>query len=307
VQTPIIALTANAMKGFEKECLAAGFTAYMTKPIDIDALLEMLAERLGGEQVDGPLQPSAPPPGPVTSPVPAEPGTSGAPILSRLPASDPRYGKIIRRFVERLDEQLAAMEGAWSARNFGELANLAHWLKGSGGTVGFDAFTNPAKHLERLAKAKDESQEVGEVLGALRDLQSRIRLDGEPGAGQLASAAPGERRRPVGPLVSRLPMSDPRYRKVVLRFIERLDGQLDAMEAARKAGDFDELAKLAHWLKGSGGTVGFDDFTEPAKHLEQLAKAGQGDQIEEAILELRNLASAVQPPGEDEPQQAVAS
>jgi HPt (histidine-containing phosphotransfer) domain-containing protein len=281
----------------------------MTKPIDIDALLEMLAERLGGEQVDAPVQSAS---AEVLQDVPAaEPHSrspaAGAVIVSRLPASDPRYSKIIRRFVERLDEQLAAMEAAWDGRNFGELANLAHWLKGSGGTVGFDAFTNPAKHLEQLAKAKDDSGEIDELLGELRDLQGRLSLDGEaaPVTGQ--ATAPLERRARNGPIVSRLPASDPRYRKVILRFVERLGTQLDAMEAAWKANDYDELAKLAHWLKGSGGTVGFDDFTEPAKHLEQLAKAGQGDQVEEVIAELRDLAAAVQAPQDDEPQQAVAS
>ena len=40
---PILALTANAMKGFESELEAAGFTGYLTKPIDIDALLADLA------------------------------------------------------------------------------------------------------------------------------------------------------------------------------------------------------------------------------------------------------------------------
>ncbi|MEP6789861.1 MAG: ATP-binding protein, partial [Ramlibacter sp.] len=34
VKTPVVALTANAMKGFEQEVLLAGCTAYVTKPVD---------------------------------------------------------------------------------------------------------------------------------------------------------------------------------------------------------------------------------------------------------------------------------
>jgi PAS domain S-box-containing protein len=308
LETPIIALTANAMKGFEKECLAAGFTAYMTKPIDIDALLEMLAERLGGKRTEAPPE-AQQMPEPTDGPAPSSArAAAGAAIVSRLPASDPRYSKVIRRFVERLDEQLGAMESAWQGRNFGELANLAHWLKGSGGTVGFDVFTSPAKHLEQLAKAKDESGEIDEVLAELRELAGRISLDAnDVDSTQSQVQVASERRAVKGPIVSRLPASDPRYRKVILRFVDRLGEQLDAMEAAWKADDFDELAKLAHWLKGSGGTVGFDDFTAPAKYLEQLAKAGEGDQVEEAIAELRQLASAIQGPEDDQPAQAVAS
>jgi CheY-like chemotaxis protein len=50
---PVIALTANAMKGFEREIEEGGFTAHVTKPIDIDALLARLAKLLGGRKLEG--------------------------------------------------------------------------------------------------------------------------------------------------------------------------------------------------------------------------------------------------------------
>jgi CheY-like chemotaxis protein len=45
---PIIALTANAMKGDEEKCLACGMDAYISKPVRVDRLLATMARVLPG-------------------------------------------------------------------------------------------------------------------------------------------------------------------------------------------------------------------------------------------------------------------
>ena len=45
---PIVALTANAMKGDEQRITEAGCDGYMTKPIDIKEFLKLVAEYLPG-------------------------------------------------------------------------------------------------------------------------------------------------------------------------------------------------------------------------------------------------------------------
>lgn len=45
VGIPVIAVTAQAMVGDREKCLAAGANGYVSKPIDVDVLLELLKQQ----------------------------------------------------------------------------------------------------------------------------------------------------------------------------------------------------------------------------------------------------------------------
>jgi HPt (histidine-containing phosphotransfer) domain-containing protein len=88
-------------------------------------------------------------------------------LQSTLPIEDPDFLEIVQEFSDRLQHQIGEMQKAWEHRELSELASLAHWLKGSGGTAGFHAFTSPAAKLEKLAKEK----RLDEICAALADVQ----------------------------------------------------------------------------------------------------------------------------------------
>jgi HPt (histidine-containing phosphotransfer) domain-containing protein len=83
---------------------------------------------------------------------------------------------------------------------------------------------------------------------------------------------------------------------VILQFIEKLKQELTRAQAAWENGNLGELALIAHWLKGAGGTVGFDHFTEPAARLENIAKTAQLERAGETLRQVKNLSEAIVPP-----------
>ena len=97
------------------------------------------------------------------------------------------------------------------------------------------------------------------------------------------------------PVVSRL-ANNKRLQPTILSFVEKLDEKLEKMEVALEKEDMTELAGLAHWLKGAGGTVGYDDFTKSAEDLETCARAAHVEKANQSLKEVKSLVAAIVPP-----------
>ncbi len=194
LRLPVLALTANAMKGFERDVAAAGFDGHLTKPIEVDTLMQALADRLGGVAV---AAPSGPAPG-VEPPVlpaaqqqtfPATP-TEGPPavLVSRL-AGHAKLGRIAARFVSQLPDKLAQMQAAADRVDLGELAELAHWLKGAGGSMGFDELFEPARQLDEAAR-QGQAQQVPALMQVLQALGQAIERGAQQARTETVESAP---------------------------------------------------------------------------------------------------------------------
>ncbi|MFN0160153.1 MAG: ATP-binding protein [Burkholderiales bacterium] len=173
---PIIALTANAMAGYEKEMQAAGCSAYITKPVDIDRLLTVVAEFLGGQKIDLAADAAITQTGttaPIPDPEDAE-ETASEPMVSRL-ANKPRFVPIIHRFVEQLHLKLDAVEKAGQDGDCAAIAQFGHWLAGSAGSVGYDEFTESARAVEQHARQGNLAATQPE-LARVRALAARVVL-----------------------------------------------------------------------------------------------------------------------------------
>jgi signal transduction histidine kinase/DNA-binding NarL/FixJ family response regulator len=173
-RTPVVALTANVMKGFERELEEAGFSGYQAKPIDREALMKTLAGWLDGQAVDA-ADAAAPaadlPESPAVAALEAD-AARDEPLVSRL-AGHKRLAHVVAGFVVELGPRLAAMDHALAGRDMATLAAQAHWLKGSGGSMGFDDLFEPAKALEEAAR-HDDGAGAALIMNGLHALHRRI-------------------------------------------------------------------------------------------------------------------------------------
>jgi PAS domain S-box-containing protein len=301
LDVPIVALTAHAMKGFAVQCYEAGYSDYFTKPIDIDRLVAKLAQLLGAED-RGPAGDVLPAPM-VVAAAPGLPGDSAPRAGLSTGAARPHgLDALADRFAARLGGRLAEMSSAWEALSYDALADLAHWLKGAGGTVGFTQFTAPAKQLEQAAKAGDDAA-VRRSMMALWDIAAAIPDVDLPGASPGPSAASGanqgraaEAGDPVtdrSPLVSRY-ASNPRLARPIARFVDSLEGEAVKLSQALASGDLARLGEVARALKGTAGTLGFDDFTDPTEELANAAFGNEPDRIPALLDDVMRLITRAQ-------------
>ncbi|MEE9334137.1 MAG: ATP-binding protein [Granulosicoccaceae bacterium] len=292
---PVVALTANAMKGFEQTVLDAGYSHYMPKPIDLDKLSRLLAELIGGEQVGvKTVQKNAVAYTNTANDTPSALNPSDR-IFSPLAASNPKFQQLVEQFVIRLDDRVGQMNAALAVGDLNSLGQMGHWLKGSGGTVGFTQFVDPAEELEAACNEGDQ-RKAEQQMAVIERIQSRLCVDAQQGSsptGQIehsiaSISIPLTRtaNKVDKPVLSTLPMDNPRFRAVVERFIPRLDDQLQVLRGAAEQGDFEQVATLAHWLKGSGGNVGFAEYIELAQELENNAKGRNQTAVDENLADV---------------------
>ncbi|MBX2879478.1 MAG: Hpt domain-containing protein [Granulosicoccus sp.] len=310
---PIVALTANAMKGFEKKVIDAGFSHYMTKPIDIDKLSSLLADLVGGQRVaeeageagsgtEKPLKrakKSASAPNDSDSKY--ETGVFELRLVSQLALNDERFLPIVDDFKQRLFERIPEMKTALEQNNWQQLSDLGHWLKGSSANIGLEPIVPVAFDLEKLAKDKND-HECRLRIGEIEKMQASIVSLPEDMAGESKGFEESNSIEKTldeiddvgssGAVYSTLPVAQLAFYEVVDSFVERLKEELIALSAAIEQKDHSAVANIAHWLRGSGGNVGYAGFAELCTRLEKQATT-KGSDLSIHFDNIENYSSRV--------------
>jgi CheY-like chemotaxis protein/HPt (histidine-containing phosphotransfer) domain-containing protein len=100
-----------------------------------------------------------------------------------------------------------------------------------------------------------------------------------------------------GSIRSTLPVDDPEICELVAEFAASLPERIEALTRALEAADFDEILRLAHALKGAGGTAGFMALSEVSARLEDAARRRVSVGVSGALRELRSVSERIEAGG----------
>lgn len=90
--------------------------------------------------------------------------------------------------------------------------------------------------------------------------------------------------------------ADPDLGDLVVEFVEELPTRVAALEAEARGGNWPQVARIAHQLKGAVGSYGFDALTPYARDLEVAVKDGQeAASVLRMVGELIEACRRVQP------------
>jgi CheY-like chemotaxis protein/HPt (histidine-containing phosphotransfer) domain-containing protein len=148
-RVPIVALTANALKGEAERCYAAGMDDYLTKPVELHQLRKVLdkwltspADGKGPREVTGD-QHSAENTVAKTTAVASAPAVDPG-ALTKIVGDDPVViASFLKKFVPQAQAILSDLDSAYVARDADAVRFLSHKLKSSARAIG-------ATHLGEL-------------------------------------------------------------------------------------------------------------------------------------------------------------
>lgn len=101
-----------------------------------------------------------------------------------------------------------------------------------------------------------------------------------------------ERPQSVAPLHSQILSDDADLRDIVEEFVAGLAGRIEKMSAALQAHDLAQLQRLAHQLKGAGGSYGYPEISEVGATIEARLRAQDAGDANGWIARLNELAEA---------------
>lgn len=150
LQTPIVALTANALEENKQQMLKSGMNEHLLKPIDEKELDRILGKFLKKPRTKVKTQTK-----PTTTNIPDKTDKYTVEKASKSMGIDASMiSKIVKNFTANIDADMEMLKKAIEEKNFQEIANVAHKIKGACLNLKMNEAGDFASKLEALGNDK---------------------------------------------------------------------------------------------------------------------------------------------------------
>jgi CheY-like chemotaxis protein len=165
---PIIALTANAMASQLERCMEVGMNAFLTKPLEIPRLHEVLTRfglRVAPDEATVLTEDGAPANVPVN-----------LSKLNELTDGDPEFTReLVETFIASSEQVLSEARAALAALDRTNLSRIAHKLKGASANIHAEPLRNLSHTLEQQASSLDQPR-LNELVAQLATELERAKV-----------------------------------------------------------------------------------------------------------------------------------
>lgn len=171
-RVPIVAMTANAMRGDQERCLQVGMDDYLAKPVKIDTFKSMIAKWGARSRPQSLAKPAAPAPQNVVA---LKWDTSALESLKELSveSNSDLFQQTVEDFVKSGDETVQEIKAAIDGNQTTAIRKIAHKFKTTCGIVGASEATELCERLEHLESAADGIAQAKDLLEKLKDAIKR--------------------------------------------------------------------------------------------------------------------------------------
>lgn len=163
---PIVAMTAHAMTGDRERCLASGMDGYLTKPLRMNEVADVLAGV--ADATERPTQDAV---AESSANVPSQPPTqrtvwNRAEAIERLGGDEDLFQELCQIFLEESPKLLRELKDALAMGNVEDVMRAAHSIKGETGYLSAPEAMAVARQLEDMARSNSLAA-AGELVGVL--------------------------------------------------------------------------------------------------------------------------------------------